>query len=119
MTVLAATVCHPAQGGSVARLLVSTPGLKLSACALPRLPRLCAPCTVGRMSRNPVYFGGVLGRSAVVVDEAGSGGVCAGVGGLFCGLVVAKLNFVWELLAVCSCATTVHGLPGSRVAWEL
>ena len=88
----AATVCHPAQGGSVARLLVSTPGPKLSA-----LPLFAPPvCSMHGWAdvEYPAYFGGVLGRSAVVVDAARSGGVCAGVGGLFCGLVVAKLGFV-------------------------
>ena len=98
-----AAVCHPAQGGSVARLLVSTPGLKISACALPRLPRLCAPCTVGRMSRNPAYFGifgGVLGRSAVVVDAARSGGVCAGVGGFILWFGGSKVGFCVSCLAV-------------------
>ena len=96
----AATVCHPAQGGSVARLLVSTLGAEVVSVRVASFAPLCAPCTVGRMSRVPAYFGGVLGRSAVVVDAARSWRRVCGGGGLIMWYGGGKVGFCVSCLAV-------------------
>ena len=92
-----ATVCHPAQGRSVARFTFAGfyPGAEVISVRVASFaPAVCSMHGWADVA-YPAYFGCVmLGRSAVVSDAARSGGVCAGVGGCLCGLVVAKLVFV-------------------------